>query len=64
MSSACLPLPTTRPCSSTTISSASSMVPTLWATMILVALAISRDRVSRRSLSVFESSAENVSSKR
>lgn len=64
MSSECLPEPTTLPCSSTMILSASSIVPTLCATMILVAPAVSSDRALLRSRSVLESNAENVSSNR
>lgn len=46
------------------ILSASRMVPTLWATIILVDPAVSFDRAERRSRSVLESSAEKVSSNR
>lgn len=58
------PEPTTLPCSSTTILSASRIVPTRWATMILVAPAVSLASASLRFLSVLESRAENVSSNR
>ena len=40
------------------------MVPTLWATIILVDPAVSFDSAERRSRSVFESRAEKVSSNR
>ena len=64
MSSLWVPEPTIRPFSMTRMRSASTMVPTLWATMILVAPEVSSARASRRSLSVLESRAENVSSNR
>ena len=45
-------MPTTRPESRTTILSASIIVPTLWATTILVAPEVSLPRASLTSLSV------------
>ena len=63
-SSACVPMPTTRPSSSTTIWSASAMVDTRWATITTVASAVTGFSAARSRASVARSSAENESSNR
>ena len=62
-SSSCVPMPTIRPSSRTTIRSACMIVPTRWATMITVAPPSSRSRAARSRASVAKSSAEKLSSK-
>ena len=63
-SSACVPLPTITPSSSTTIWSASAMVDTRWATITTVASAVTGFSAARSRASVARSSAENESSNR